>query len=145
MTTFDAIQDDLLVKNDTLKQGKSRLTGFRKPPYSPKTQWQPGQSGNPAGRRPNTASITYWYKRLLEDKEGLNAKDIALTAIKRAKAGSLPHAIEVTDRTDGPVPKETHIKSLVINVGEDYAREALEEARQERLQIAQEMLESDDG
>ena len=67
----------------------------------PEKRWQPGKSGNPNGRPPNTNSITYWYKTLLAENEGMPAKEIAQTAIKKAKQGSIQHIQEVTDRTDG--------------------------------------------
>jgi len=65
------------------------------------TPWQPGESGNPAGRPPNKASITYQIKKLLEAGEGIKARELAETAVNAAKAGSFPHFKEVIDRTDG--------------------------------------------
>ena len=62
---------------------------------------KPGETRNPNGRPVNEDSITYWYKKLLA--EGKNAKEIAEAMISKAKAGSLGHSQEVTDRTDGKV------------------------------------------
>ncbi len=69
------------------------------------TPWQPGESGNPKGRPPNTSSITYWYKKLLA--EGNNAEEIATKVLEMAKEGKLDHTKEITDRTDGKVIQTT--------------------------------------
>lgn len=63
--------------------------------------WQHGQSGNPKGRIPNKASITYQIKQLLAAGEGVKARELAETAIREAGKGSYPHFKEILDRTDG--------------------------------------------
>ena len=86
------------------------------------TQWKPGQSGNPNGRPKDKTSITYWYRKLLEDNEGISAKMIAQEGIRRAGIGSLPHAIEITDRTDGKVV-DKHL-AVVVNTTPELLEEA---------------------
>ncbi|KKL66906.1 hypothetical protein LCGC14_2140260, partial [marine sediment metagenome] len=80
-------------------------------------QWQPGKSGNLAGRPPNKDSITYQIKQALAKGEGIEAKALAKMAIKEAKAGSYPHFREILDRTDGKVT-ETHaiLGNILIEV-----------------------------
>ena len=93
-------------------------------------RWKPGESGNPKGKPPNTGSVTYWYKKLLAENEGLTARKLARMAVEKALIGSLGHLIEVTDRTDGPVGKNTGATqdNRVINVivGSDRAKELTE-------------------
>lgn len=81
----------------------------------PEKRWQPGQSGNPAGRPPNKSSITYWYNKLLED--GVSAKKISAKALELAEQGSLGHLKEVTDRTDGRLDDQAiQIDNRTINI-----------------------------
>ncbi|KKN78461.1 hypothetical protein LCGC14_0349930 [marine sediment metagenome] len=89
-------------------------------------QWKPQQSGNPNGRPPNTSSITYWYKRILAENEGIAAQEIALKAVDLAKKGLLPHTVEITDRTDGRIPTDVNIKAAFIHIGNDYAQLGLQ-------------------
>ncbi len=93
-------KDDLAFEQQTNNKQKG---GYR----MIEPRWKPGQSGNPAGRPVNKSSITYWYKKLLAENEGLSAKKIAKMAIEKATEGSLPHIQEVTDRTDGKVIQQT--------------------------------------
>ena len=86
--------------------------------------WQKGQSGNPKGTQ--KGSIAYWYKTLLAENEGITAKEIAQKTIELAKSGLLPHTIEVTDRTDGKVASEVHLKGLIVHVGDEYAQLGLD-------------------
>ena len=94
----------MLTQRDEVTPDQRNSKGQYLPGNGP---WKSGQSGNPNGRQPNTSSITYWYKRLLAENEGLSAKQIAAMAIKKAEEGSLPHTQEVTDRTDGKVLQPT--------------------------------------
>lgn len=93
------------------------------------TPWKPGQSGNPKGRPDNTKSITWWYKKLLAEKDGLTAQQIAKMAIERAKAGSLPHTQEITDRTDGTLARQDAIpvgnQTINILVYDNETRELM--------------------
>ncbi len=73
----------------------------------PEKRFQPGVSGNPAGRPPNKDSITYQLKQALAKGEGIEAKKLAAMAIKEANAGSYPHFKEILDRTDGKVADRT--------------------------------------
>ncbi len=71
------------------------------------SRWPPGISGNPAGKQPNVASITYQIKKLLAAGEGIDAKKLAKMAIKEAEEGSFPHFKEILERTDGKVADKT--------------------------------------
>jgi len=85
-------------------QTKSRRIGYKSPPLHPPTEFQPGQSGNPAGRPPNEGSITYWLKKLLAEPNGGGlpvAKAVAQKVIAQAKKGDLKAISEVLDRTEG--------------------------------------------
>lgn len=82
------------------------------------SRWQPGQSGNPAGRRNFGATVGEWYNamaeyseielnRVIADKSAPRAKIVAARAVKAATTGDLPFIIEVCDRTDGSSVKRT--------------------------------------
>ena len=102
--------------------------------------WQPGQTGNPNGRPPNKSSITYWYKKLLEENEGMPAQQIALKAIQKAREGSLPHIQEITDRTDGKVVSEVNLKGVMLHIGDEYAELGLEAVKRDLEQRKQRLL-----
>jgi len=99
-------------------------------PPDKRYSWPKGVSGNPKGRPPNVGSVTYWYKKLLAENEGLTARKLAGMAVEKALIGSLGHLIEVTDRTEGPVGKNTGATqdNRVINiiVSSDRAKELTE-------------------
>lgn len=78
------------------------------------TRWQPGQSGNPAGRPSNTKFISDYLKELLvkQAKTGeINAELIAKALIELSKdpqaRGFVPAIKELLDRSEGKVP-DTH-------------------------------------
>ena len=70
--------------------------------------WQPGQSGNPAGRKPREHTVSHWLTELLSELNGGGApvaKSIAKKIITESKKGE-PWAIkELLDRTEGK-PKQ---------------------------------------
>lgn len=78
------------------------------------TQWKPGQSGNPAGRPPNTRYISEILREKLLEKtsEGKTHAELIAEALielsKDAKMrGFVPAIKELLDRIEGKVP-ETH-------------------------------------
>ncbi len=89
-----------------------------------KPQWEPGQSGNPAGRPKNSVTT------LLKNTDELTTKQIADKIIELAKAGEISVIKEYLDRTDGKVAD----KHLNLNV--TITPESLQ-AAQERLLQAQ--------
>ena len=91
------------------KAGNPNITEVSK-----STQWVKGQSGNPAGRTPNTKFISEYLRELLDkqDKSGkTNAEMVALALIELAKdpnrRGFPPIIKELLDRVEGKVP-DTH-------------------------------------
>ena len=94
------MEDDTTVKLPLVEQDNVQDWTYLKE-QTMATRWPQGVSGNPNGRPPNKASITYQIKQLLEAGEGVNAKKLAKTAIDKANEGSFPHFKEVIDRTDG--------------------------------------------
>ena len=91
----------------------------------------PGKSGNPKGRPEKTNSVTWWYKKLLAERKGVTAKEMAEMAIEKAKEGSLGHLQEVTDRTDGrlqdtPPPSYQDNRQINIIASDDLTKRELE-------------------
>lgn len=70
------------------------------PDIGKSTQWQPGQSGNPAGKKPGTKHISTYIAQMMEDDEfvqklrdgselqGAPIKAIIKTAIAQAVSGN---------------------------------------------------------
>lgn len=62
---------------------------------NPQTQFQPGQSGNPAGKKPGTKHIATWIQELLNDEE-FEARILdAKIGIKEFKGAPLKAIIQV--------------------------------------------------
>lgn len=89
-----------------------------------KPQWEPGQSGNPAGRPLNSVTT------LLKNRNHEDNQLIADKLYDLALAGDMAAIREYIDRTDGKVVD----KHLTVNVA--ITPESLQAAR-ERLQLAQ--------
>lgn len=68
-------------------------------------QFKKGQSGNPGGR-PKTKPFWDAIQKHLEEHPE-DAAAIIRDHFKRAKKGSIAHARELMDRTDGPVKQVT--------------------------------------
>lgn len=94
--------------------------------------WQPGQSGNPAGRPPKELCLTSILKeKLLEIPEEVDGKPntegksrgelIVDKAVELATRGDERHLREVWDRIEGKVPQAIGLGGL-----EDRTRELLE-------------------
>jgi len=69
-------------------------------------RFKPGQSGNPGGRPKDFLSAA--YRTLLEDEE--IAKAIAKAIVKKAMRGSVAHAAELADRTEGKPRQSVEIE-----------------------------------
>jgi Family of unknown function (DUF5681) len=67
--------------------------------------WKPGQSGNPAGKRPGTLKEKPYRDALrmeiaaAEDFKGL--RSIARAHLEKARSGDMPAIKELADRLDG--------------------------------------------
>lgn len=69
------------------------------------TGWQPGQSGNPRGKKPGTRhKATQMIEKLLED----GAESIAQAVVDQAKSGDMAAARIVLDRL-APAPRDRRI------------------------------------
>jgi hypothetical protein len=80
------------------KRGKARALANLKP-------FEPGQSGNPAGR-PKSITFSEACRKLLAEIEDeatqeTVAEALAKAAIREAKAGSAQHLKEINDRVEG--------------------------------------------
>ena len=81
--------------------------------------FKPGQSGNPAGRKPNDLCITSLVRKLLESDAGkgkTHAELVALALVSLAKdkaeKGNMPAIRELLDRIEGKVPTPVNIGGL---------------------------------
>jgi hypothetical protein len=76
------------------------------PDPSPRTRWQPGQSGNPKGR-PRTKPLTDRLREAIEavDDEGRSVADrIVEKWIERASGGDVMALKEMLNRLEGKAP-----------------------------------------
>ena len=92
---------------DSDKQANNR----RPPPES--TRWKPGQSGNPAGRPPNSK---YLNQQIDENWDGLIAK-----VIEKALGGDRESLFYCLDKRIGrtPIQLDQRVKSIVFTA-DDY-------------------------
>lgn len=68
--------------------------------------FQPGQSGNPAGRpksKPFKEALDRAIKAAGEGEDGLSLDDIAKALLVKAKTGDVPAIKELAERYDGKV------------------------------------------
>ncbi len=96
-------------------------------------RWEPGESGNPAGRQPD--SLTTLLKSYLEQGDGKAHKKKVVQALvdlaqSIGSSGQVAAIKEIFDRVDGKVI-DKHI-SITVTATPESIREA-----QERLLIAQ--------
>ena len=71
-------------------------------------QWQPGESGNPAGRPKNSVTT------ILKNADEKTNEQIAQKLIELAIAGDLPALIHYIDRTDGKVADKLQLTGTML-------------------------------
>lgn len=90
-----------------------------------KSQWKPGQSGNPKGRSKRIQYISEALRELLKNPD--DARQIAERIIKDAKAGNYNAINFLADRTEGKVTQPIGgdpnmpivVEKIVAHVTED--------------------------
>jgi len=80
--------------------------------------WKPGQSGNPAGRPPNSVTT------LLKNTNALTNEQIAQVIIQKVLSGDFQFVKEYLDRTDGKVLQEHEFKGQLLIANPDDLEEA---------------------
>jgi len=94
--------------------------------------WQPGQSGNPAGRPPGSVGLVNYLKRLLQepadDEPGkTKGEQIMDELARRARRGRSPKLIQILlDRVEGPVQQtiaHTVMPAVVVRVVNEKAHD----------------------
>jgi hypothetical protein len=65
--------------------------------------WQPGESGNPAGKPPGT-TLTKRLRDIVEKNEGEVADALVKAAVKAALKGDFRFWQEIINRVDGKLP-----------------------------------------
>ena len=90
-------------------------TGFRgpSPDVGKATRFQPGRSGNPAGR-PRTKPLTEALRRILSRDEDCDA--LARAIVRFARKGSVHHFREIADRLEGKVTQPVELAGTVEHV-----------------------------
>lgn len=75
--------------------------------------WKPGQSGNPAGRKPGSINrstiIKYWLE--MAGNNGTVADDVALSLIKKAKDGDVNAIREAFDSAYGKLTEKKEVEA----------------------------------
>jgi len=88
------------------KQGDNRETGHCRPPVA--HRFQPGQSGNPAGR-PKGRSVTAVLRKVIDANDGALAERLVRTLVDRALKGDFRAMREIWDRMEGKPTRTTEI------------------------------------
>jgi len=99
------------------------------------TQFQPGQSGNPAGR-PKERPLRDALKALLEAGDGQKIKELAKIGLEAATGGDFRFWKEVFDRIDGKV-----IDALDVTTGGESVNDPLEPLRKLSPELRKRVLE----
>ena len=68
------------------------------------------------------------------DKEPETLKAIARAWIESCKTPDIRALQELLDRTEGRVATEVTLKALIVNVGDEYAREGIEAIKRDLLE-----------
>lgn len=79
-------------------------------------QFQPGQSGNPAGKAKGNVGLMPLIRRLLNEGEGKEAKAVAQAALDRAKMGDAKVLAMFLDRLDGPIAAHIIVESELAHM-----------------------------
>ena len=99
-----------------------------------KGHWLPGTpSPNPSGGPVLKVSLT----KLLQDRlhnEPQTAQTIVNAWIDACKSRDMRALTEMLDRLEGKVASEVNLKALIVNVGDDYAREGIEAAKKDLVE-----------
>ena len=78
--------------------------------------WQPGQSGNPAGRQKGHVTLTSMLRRdVLKDNHAA-ADAIIEATIRQAEGGNYQFVQMVLDRLDGPVAARVIVESELAHM-----------------------------
>jgi hypothetical protein len=88
------------------------------------TKFQPGQSGNPAGRPKGSISLTTILKQKLA--EGDTAKDVIQWTLEQAKIGNAAALKILWDRIDGPIVNKVELDDISALSPEERDRRAME-------------------
>lgn len=101
----------------------------RKPPPE-ETRWKPGQSGNPAGRPPNTKYVSDYLRELLEQHDKAEnmpgALAVAMAIYTEAKAGTPAAFLELLNRTEGKVPSALDLTTKGESMNADVNKQNVE-------------------
>ena len=101
--------------------------------------WQPGESGNPAGR-PKSSLTT-----LLKNTSPEDNAEIAKIIIAMAKKGDIQHIREYLDRTEGKVAdKHLNINVVTTPEGIQQAQARLLDAQSETAKLLEEYKDDTD-
>lgn len=138
-TEKEVEKDALVEEKDALKVIKLAVPDKPVDKYSHLHKWQPGQSGNPAGRPKKKFSITASLEKCLQEKDKVtkirNYKMILHKAIDLAKTGDSGMIQYLINRIEG-VPQGTAPQT---NVQINYYTES------DRLEIAYKLVANNNG
>ena len=93
----------------------------------------PGNVANPSGRPKMRATITGEVISLL-NQNPIEIKAIAQAWLNACKQPDIRALTELLDRLEGRVASEVNLKALIVNVGDDYAREGIEAIKRDMLE-----------
>jgi len=85
-------------------------------------RFSPGFSGYHGGSKPNTASISYWLRSIVSQNNGSGARMLAEKALEMGCEGRQNFIELIFDRIDGKVPNNLNVQSVVVHLGNEYAR-----------------------
>lgn len=125
-----------MTEDHVVNKGESSeyKVGDKHPPKE--YQWQPGESGNPAGRPPHKKYLSEALTELLNNnpKEAL---EVITAILSKAKNGDVSAARELWDRHEGKVADKVEIKGEILITPDMRALAAREmiEVREEEAKL----------